>query len=41
MLTRQSHNLLKLEHHVGLKKLSSRIIKLATVNTALDFVPGA
>jgi len=38
MLTRLSDNLLKLEHHAGLKSLADELQKLATANRALNLV---
>jgi len=35
MLTRLSDNLLKLEHHAGLKNWADKLRKLATANTVL------
>jgi len=38
MLTRLSHNLLKLEHHAGLKKRADALRKLVTANIALHLM---
>jgi len=38
MLTRLLHNLLKLEHHAGLKYWGGELRKRATANTALHLV---
>jgi len=38
MLTRLSHNLLKLEHHADLKNRVGELRKLAKANTALHLV---